>query len=107
MGRLDGKRVLVTAASSGIGREAANRVARKGARLAVGERDPERVQRTVVEIGESNARHRRLEKLTPFPRRSLSRNTPTSPPSPSTAKGRQGNARKRKGTNRVSTTCCL
>jgi NAD(P)-dependent dehydrogenase (short-subunit alcohol dehydrogenase family) len=50
MGRLDGKRALVTGASSGIGREVANRFAREGARIAVGGRDPERTMRTVDEI---------------------------------------------------------
>jgi NAD(P)-dependent dehydrogenase (short-subunit alcohol dehydrogenase family) len=50
MGRLDGIRALVTGASSGIGREVANRFAREGASVAVGGRDPERTHRTVDEI---------------------------------------------------------
>jgi 3-oxoacyl-[acyl-carrier protein] reductase len=50
MGRLKGTRALVTGASSGIGREVANRFAREGARVAVGGRDPERTRRTVDEI---------------------------------------------------------
>jgi 3-oxoacyl-[acyl-carrier protein] reductase len=50
LGRLEGKRALVTGASSGIGREVANRFAREGASVAVGGRDAERTQRTVDEI---------------------------------------------------------
>jgi 3-oxoacyl-[acyl-carrier protein] reductase len=50
VGRLDGRRALVTGASSGIGREVANRFAHEGAKVAVGGRDPGRSRRTVDEI---------------------------------------------------------
>ncbi|MEI7779263.1 MAG: SDR family NAD(P)-dependent oxidoreductase [Actinomycetes bacterium] len=50
MGRLVGKRVLVTGASSGIGRAVANQMAAEGAVVACGGRDAERVARTVNEI---------------------------------------------------------
>ncbi|MFN2629214.1 MAG: SDR family NAD(P)-dependent oxidoreductase [Gaiellaceae bacterium] len=53
MGRLEGIRALVTGASSGIGREVANRFAREGASVAVGGLDPGRTQRTVDEIAAS------------------------------------------------------
>jgi NAD(P)-dependent dehydrogenase (short-subunit alcohol dehydrogenase family) len=47
---MDGKRALVTGASSGIGRAVANRFAAEGAHGAAGGRDQERTQRTVDEI---------------------------------------------------------
>ena len=48
--RLEGKRALITGASSGLGRGAALRFAVEGASVAVGGRDPGRVDRTVREI---------------------------------------------------------
>jgi 3-oxoacyl-[acyl-carrier protein] reductase len=53
VGRLSGKRTLVTGASSGIGREVARRFAREGARVACGGRDAQRTDRTVTEITEA------------------------------------------------------
>ena len=50
MGRLEGKRAIVTGASSGIGRAIANRFATEGAAVAACGRDAERVHRTVEEI---------------------------------------------------------
>ena len=50
MGRLEGKRAIVTGASSGIGRAIANRFAAEGAAVAACGRDAERVHRTVEEI---------------------------------------------------------
>ena len=50
MGRLSGKRALVTGASSGIGREVARRFAAEGARVACAGRDRDRTTRTVNEI---------------------------------------------------------
>jgi len=53
---LAGKRILVTGATSGIGRDAAAMMAACGARLALVGRDAERLQRTLAELqGEGHA----------------------------------------------------
>ncbi len=53
---LEGKRALVTGASSGIGREIARRFAQGGASVAVGGRDPERVHETCAMIESDGGR---------------------------------------------------
>lgn len=50
-GRLDGRRIVITGAGSGIGREAARVFARKGARLALLDRDRAAAQVTADETG--------------------------------------------------------
>ena len=54
-GRLDGKRALVTGASSGIGRAVAIRFGVEGAAVGVAGRDEQRVQATCDRITESGA----------------------------------------------------
>jgi NAD(P)-dependent dehydrogenase (short-subunit alcohol dehydrogenase family) len=56
MSSLKGKRVLVTGASSGIGREIALRFAREGAVVAVGGRNAERVAETCQMIVDAQGR---------------------------------------------------
>jgi NAD(P)-dependent dehydrogenase (short-subunit alcohol dehydrogenase family) len=53
---MEGRRALVTGASSGIGRAVANRLAAAGAHVACAGRDEARVQRTVDEIGAAGGR---------------------------------------------------
>ncbi len=55
-GRLDGKRALVTGASSGIGRAVANQFAAQGAHVGVAGRDADRVKRTCDEIEAAGGR---------------------------------------------------
>ncbi|MGA7834658.1 MAG: SDR family oxidoreductase [Acidimicrobiales bacterium] len=56
MGQLEGKRALVTGASSGIGREIAVTFAKEGAAVAVGGRDEGRVRETCEEIESAGGR---------------------------------------------------
>src|SRR5665213_3468235 len=56
MSILKGKRVLVTGASSGIGREIALRFSREGAAVAVGGRNVERVEETCRLITDTGGR---------------------------------------------------
>jgi NAD(P)-dependent dehydrogenase (short-subunit alcohol dehydrogenase family) len=54
--RLSRKRILVTGASSGIGRTVAIRLAAEGAVVALGGRDPDRTKRTRIEIEQAGGR---------------------------------------------------
>jgi NAD(P)-dependent dehydrogenase (short-subunit alcohol dehydrogenase family) len=54
-GRLDGKAVLITGAGSGLGRESALLFASEGARVAVTDLQPDRVDRVVAEVRATGA----------------------------------------------------
>jgi NAD(P)-dependent dehydrogenase (short-subunit alcohol dehydrogenase family) len=56
MPRLQGRKALVTGASSGIGRAIAVSFAHEGAAIAVGGRNPARIERTIQEIEAASGR---------------------------------------------------
>lgn len=55
MGYWEGKRCLITGASSGFGRELARALARRGARVGVNGRDADRVRDTVAELNSNRS----------------------------------------------------
>jgi NAD(P)-dependent dehydrogenase (short-subunit alcohol dehydrogenase family) len=61
MGRLDGKRIFITGAGSGIGRAAATLFAREGARVAVAEIDPAAGEETARLVGDAGGEALALE----------------------------------------------
>ena len=56
MGEFDGRRVVVTAASRGIGRRIAERFAAEGAHLVVAARDPDRIATVADELTRATSR---------------------------------------------------
>jgi NADP-dependent 3-hydroxy acid dehydrogenase YdfG len=60
MSNLNGKVVLITGASSGIGEGAARLLAEQGARVVLGARRTDRLEKLAAELGE-NARYRTLD----------------------------------------------
>jgi NAD(P)-dependent dehydrogenase (short-subunit alcohol dehydrogenase family) len=58
--RLEGKRIIVTGAGSGIGRAIALRMADEGARVALADVDEDAAKRVAEEIGGDTLVHRTL-----------------------------------------------